>query len=146
MRVEGFIEKISNKDGTYFVAEIPSLIVITDGETATEAYRMTQDAVGLMLEAHTDGKVNKDNIKIVPLENNKFDVICSDTKALVSLLLKQMRGKAEMALIEVANKSGSKYPNAVRQYETGQSEAGFAKFQELADAMGYDFKITLMQK
>ena len=107
---------------------------------------MAQDAVGLMLEAHTEGKVNKDNIKIVPLENNKFDVICSDTKALVSLLLKQMRGKAEMALIEVANKSGSKYPNAVRQYETGQSEAGFAKFQELADAMGYDFKIILMQK
>ena len=146
MRVEGFIEKISDKDGTYFVAEIPSLIVVTDGETATEAYRMAQDAVGLMLEAHTDGKVNKDNIKIIPLDGNKFDVICCDTKALVSLLLKQMRGKAEMALIEVANKSGSKYPNAVRQYETGQSEAGFAKFQELADAMGYDFKITLMEK
>jgi hypothetical protein len=51
-----------------------------------------------------------------------------------------------MAMIEVANKLGSKYPKAVRQYETGQSEAGFAKFQELADAMGYDFKITLMQK
>jgi hypothetical protein len=52
---------------------------------------MAQDAVVPMLEAHTDAKVNKDNIKIVPLENNKFDVICIDTKALFSLLLKQMR-------------------------------------------------------
>jgi predicted RNase H-like HicB family nuclease len=146
MRVEGFLEKVTDKDGAYFIVEVPSLLVTTDGESIEDAYRMAQDAVGLMLEAHTDGKINKENVKIVPLENNKFDVICSDTKALVSLLLKQMRGKAEMALIEVANKSGSKYPNAVRQYETGQSEAGFAKFQELADAMGYDFKITLMEK
>ncbi len=146
MRVEGFIKKVTDKDGTYYVAEVPSLLVVTDGETIEAGYYMAQDSVGLMLEAHTDGKINKENVKIVPLENNKFDVICSDTKALVSLLLKQMRGKAEMALIEVANKSGSKYPNAVRQYETGQSEAGFAKFQELADAMGYDFKITLMEK
>lgn len=146
MRIEGFLEKITDKDGTYFIVEVPSLLVTTDGESIEEAYRMAQDAVGLMLEDHTDGRINKDNVKIIPLENNKFDIVCTDTKALVSLLLKQMRGKAEMALIDVANKSGSKYPNAVRQYETGQSEAGFAKFQELADAMGYDFKITLTQK
>lgn len=146
MRVEGFIKKVIDKDGTYFVADVPSLLVVTDGETEEEAYYMIQDAIGLMLEVHTEGKINKDNIKIIPLDSGKFDVICSDTKSLISFLLKQLRGKADMALIEVAEKVGSKYPNSVRQYETGQSEAGFAKFQELVDAMGYDFKISLTKK
>lgn len=33
MRVEGFIKKIIDNDITYFVAEVPSLLVVTDGDT-----------------------------------------------------------------------------------------------------------------
>jgi hypothetical protein len=54
---------------------------------------MVQDAIGLMLEVHTEGKINKNNITIIPLDSEKFDVICSDTKSLHSFLLKQQRGK-----------------------------------------------------
>jgi len=97
MRVEGFIKKIIDNDRTYFVAEVPSLLVVTDGETEEEAYYMVQDAIGLMLEVHTEGKINKDNIKIIPLDSRKFDVICSDTKSLHSFLLKQQRGKFDIS-------------------------------------------------
>ena len=66
MRVEGFIKKVIDNDITYFVAEVPSLLVVTDGDTEEEAYYMVQDAIGLMLEVHTEGKINKNNIRACP--------------------------------------------------------------------------------
>jgi hypothetical protein len=50
-----------------------------------------------------------------------------------------------MTLQNITNKIGQKYVNAVRQYEAGQVEASFSKFQDLVYAMGYDLKISLIK-
>jgi predicted RNase H-like HicB family nuclease len=144
MRISGILTKHTEKGKTYFLAEIAELMVVTDGETREEAVTMAQDAVGLLLEDHTDERISAKDVSVY-LEGNCFDISCKDTKALISLLIKQIRGKSEMTLKNVTEKMGQTYVNSVKQYETGNVEASFSKFQDLIFAMGYDLKISLVK-
>lgn len=146
MRLQGIIKKEFDKGTAYYLVQVPDLLITTDGATESEAYEMARDAVGLLLEDHTKGKVTQENVSIIPNESEAgFDVYCTDTKALVSLVLKQLRGKADMTLMNVSGRIGQNSANAVKQYETGNSEASFAKFQDLVQAMGYDIRISLVK-
>lgn len=111
-----------------------------------EAREMARDAVGLMLEDHTDGKVTEKDVKVIQGEFGSFEIETSATKALTTLILKQVRSEKKLSQAALAELIGSSSRNAIGQYEEGKSEPGLAKLQEILGAMGYEFKLSLVPK
>ena len=142
MRIDG--KMYQEKDG--WVVEVPILGVFTQGDSIEDALEMARDAVGLMLEDHTDGKVTEKDVKAIQGETGVFELETSQTKALTTLILRQVRSTKKLSQAELAALMGVSSRNAVGQYEEGKSEPGLAKLQEILGAMGYEFKLSLVPK
>ena len=142
MRIDGKMHQ--EKDG--WVVEVPILGVFTQGDSVEEAREMARDAVGLMLEDHTDGKVTEKDVKAIQGEAGAFELETAATKALTTLILRQVRSNKKLSQAELAALMGASSRNAIGQYEEGKSEPGLAKLQEILGAMGYEFKLSLVPK
>ncbi len=142
MRIDGKMHQ--EQDG--WVVEVPILGIFTQGDSMEEAREMARDAVGLMLEDHTDGKVTEKDVKVIQGEFGSFEIETSATKALTTLILKQVRSEKKLSQAALAELIGSSSRNAIGQYEEGKSEPGLAKLQEILGAMGYEFKLSLVPK
>lgn len=142
MRIDGKMHQ--EKDG--WVVEVPILGVFTQGDSVEEAREMARDAVGLMLEDHTDGKVTEKDVKAIQGEAGAFELETAATKALTTLILRQVRSNKKLSQVELAALMGASSRNAIGQYEEGKSEPGLAKLQEILGAMGYEFKLSLVPK
>jgi predicted RNase H-like HicB family nuclease/DNA-binding XRE family transcriptional regulator len=142
MRIDGKMHQ--EKDG--WIVEVPILGVFTQGDSIEEAREMARDAVGLMLEDHTDGKVTEKDVKVIQGEAGTFELETAATKALTTLILRQVRSNKKLSQAELAALMGVSSRNAIGQYEEGRSEPGLAKLQEILGAMGYEFKLTLVPK
>ena len=142
MRIDGNIRQ--EKDG--WVVEVPILGVFTQGDSMEEALEMARDAAGLMLEEHTDGKVTERDVKAIQGETGAFELETSATKALTTLILRQVRSMKKISQAELAALMGASSRNAVGQYEEGKSEPGLGKLQEILGAMGYELKLSLVPK
>ena len=142
MRIDGNIRQ--EKDG--WVVEVPILGVFTQGDSMEDALEMARDAAGLMLEEHTGGKVTEKNVKAIQGETGAFELETSATKALTTLILRQVRSMKKISQAELAALLGASSRNAVGQYEEGKSEPGLGKLQEILGAMGYELKLSLVPK
>jgi predicted RNase H-like HicB family nuclease len=140
LRIDGEMRK--EKGG--WVVEVPILGVFTQGNSIKGALEMARDAVGLMLEDHTEGKVTAKDVRAIRGESGSFELETSATKALTTLILRQVRSMKNISQAELAALIGASSRNAVGQYEEGKSEPGFAKLQEILGAMGYEIKLSLV--
>lgn len=125
MRFSGKI----TKDGKFWLAEIPILDLMTQGQTKKEAYEMVAD----MLES----LVNKDGFKIDVYKGKKdsFEVGSLEPKHMVSLLLQRKRELSGLSLAQVANRLGMKSRNTYARYEQGHSIPSVEKLNELLSAV-----------
>jgi predicted RNase H-like HicB family nuclease len=69
-----------------WVVEIPELQVYTQGKSIKNALEMARDAVGILLEDHTKGRVTEQDVKVAPTGAVMFEILCSDKTALRSLI------------------------------------------------------------
>lgn len=123
------------KDGKFWLAEVPILDAMTQGHTQKEAYAMVED----LLETLTNRPGF--SVKVHPGEHGDFEVSSSDTRGMISLLLRRQRERSGLSLAEAAARLGAKSRNAYARYERGTSVPTVEKLNELLQAVspGQDF-------
>ncbi len=116
-------EGVLTRDGKFWVVEIPGLDLMTQGRSKTEALRMAKSVVEDIV-----GKP-KFKVQVESVLENKFLIGSDDTTELVALMLQRQRAKQGLTLIEVADRLGSKSPNALGAYEQGKREPSIGQLE-----------------
>ncbi len=121
MRFSGKI----NKDGKFWLAEIPILDLMTQGHTKKEAYEMVADMVESLVN-------EKDfTVKVYPKSKDSFEVDSSEPRHMIRLLLQRKRQLSGLSLSQVANRLGGSSRNTYARYEQGRAVPTVEKLNEL---------------
>ncbi len=135
MRFQGRLER----DGKWWLAEVPVFDAMTQGRTRKEALEMIADwfesivdRPGFTVQVHTTGRED-------------FEVGSEDTRSMISLLLRRQRQKSGLSLAQVAQRLDAKSRNAYARYERGVSAPTVEKLDELLRAIAPEREIVVRQ-
>lgn len=145
MRISGVLEYDSSQNVPYYIG-IPELEIHSQGSTLEEAYEMIIDAMGLLLDEYTKGKVTKNDLKVISTSAVSFDIVTDKIKEVSGFAIHRLRTFNDLTQENVIEKMGKTSRRSLTAYEYGASEAGLSKFQEILGAIGYDVKITFVPK
>ena len=125
------------KDGKFWLAEIPILEAMTQGRTRKEVFVMVEDLLETL--------VNRPGfaVKVHPGKHGDFEVSSTDTRGMISLLLRRQRERSGLSLAQAAERLGAKSRNAYARYERGTSVPILEKLNELLQAVAPDQDFVL---
>jgi hypothetical protein len=86
------------RDGNFWLAEVPILEAMTQGRTRKEAFVMVEDLLETL--AHRPGFA----VKVHPGQHDDFEVSSTDTRGMISLLLRRQRERSGLSLAEAAER------------------------------------------
>ncbi len=140
MELEGTVFK----SGKFWISEIPSLNLATQGKTKKEAVSMIADAVVGLIECYFESDVGKD-FSVTATEHGKgvIGISTSSNKLLLALSLKRQREKSGSTVREAAARLGSTSPNAYAQYEKGRTGISLEKYDQLLKAVNPNLQSLL---
>ena len=123
------------KSGRFWAVEVPILNVVTQGRTKKEAFLMIADSIESLADREDF------RVEVFPGRGQRFEVGANDQGALMAFLLKRLRLKKGLSLLQVAEILGIKSPNAYARYEQGVSVPTVEKLTQLLSAVspGADF-------
>lgn len=124
MELEGKIWK----QGKFWLVEIPSLDVMTQGKTRKEALFMVEDAIFELVQCYFDKKLK---VKVFDHGKEMIGITSEDTNLLLAFSLRRQREKSGSTIREAAKRLGSKSPNAYSQYEKGSISVSVDKYEDL---------------
>ena len=127
------------KDGNFWLAEVPILEAMTQGRTQKEAFTMVEDLLETL--ANRPGF----SVKVHPGKQGDFEVSSTDTRGMISLLLRRQRERSGLSLAEAAERLGAKSRNAYARYERGTSVPTLEKLNDLLQAVAPDQDFVLHQ-
>ena len=104
-----------HRDGTFRLAVIPTLDVMTQGYARKEAFEMIADLVETLADKHGFSVI------VQPGKSGTFEVSSSDTRTTVGLLLQRQREPSGLSLAQAAKRLGVSSRNAYARYEQGAS-------------------------
>ncbi|MFH1832423.1 MAG: helix-turn-helix transcriptional regulator [bacterium] len=126
MKIAGIVWK--DKKDNLWLCEVPLLDLATQAQTKEEIAEMAKDAV--------ESLVNDKNFSVtVFLQKDSLYLEANDQKKLISLILKRQRKKNKLTLEEVAAHLHAKSINEYAQYEKGDHQPSFEKFERLLQAI-----------
>ena len=142
MRLQGKVYK----DGKFWLAEIPMLDAMTQGYTKKEACVMVKDLIETLVN-RPEFSVDVHPVKRgnSALNHCDIEVSSSDTRAMISLMLRRQREKSGLSLSEVAQRLGVQSRNAYARYEQGTSVPTLEKFDQLLKAVSPDSDFVMYQ-
>ena len=120
----------AEKDGKFWLIEVPALDVMTQGRTQKDACQMLVDAIELLID-RPDSEMRVHVTK----KGQQLFLSASDPDRLIALMLRRQREKYGLTLEQVAQRLGSKSPNAFARYERGKARPTLAKLLELMQAI-----------
>lgn len=85
------------------------------------------------------------SVKVHPGKHGDFEVSSSQTRGLISLLLRRQRQRSGLSLAEAAERLGAKSRNAYARYEQGTAVPTLEKLNELLQAVSPDQDFVLNQ-
>ena len=131
MELEGRIWRNKN----HWLIEVPSLNVMTQGETRDEALKMAADAVLEYLEYYFESSVDE-NLEVTVNDYTKsvIGITSTNNKLLLALSLRRQREKSGLTVREVSERMGSNSPNAYAQYERGRTRISLDQYEKLLQA------------
>jgi len=131
MELEGKVWK--NKK--YWLIEVPSLEVMTQGTTKEEAIEMIRDAIlELIYSYFKAASVKKIKLTVNVYKRNVIGVTASDSKIIMALSLIRQREKSGSTVREAAQRLGSTSPNSYAQYEKGKTRISLDHYEKLLQA------------
>lgn len=131
MRFEGTVQK----DGRFWLAEIPALFALTQGRTKREALEMAADFVETV--AGEDGF----EAFVESTGRNTFEIGANQVSILVAVLLRRQREKHGLTLMDVADRLGQRSPNAYARYEQGRATPTVEQLERLLRAVAPDQRV-----
>jgi predicted RNase H-like HicB family nuclease len=135
MRFQGHVRK----DGQQWLAEVPLFDAVTQGRTRSQALDMLADWFETM--------VARSNFAVVvhQTSGDAFEVDGSDSRAMISLLLRRQRHKSGLSLAQVAARLGARSRNAYARYERGSAVPTVEKLEELLKAVAPKREIVVRE-
>lgn len=131
MELEGKIWK----DGSYWIVEVPSLNVSTQGKSRKNALFMIQDAVFELMKSYFDDMSEAFKLTINDYKGDGFGLTSNDNKLLLSFLLIRQREESGLTVRDVAKNLQTKNPNAYAQYEKGNISLSIDQYEKLLHAV-----------
>ncbi|MDL1871374.1 helix-turn-helix domain-containing protein [Deltaproteobacteria bacterium PRO3] len=106
------------KDGKFWMVEVPELDLATQGRSKKEALKMIADAIETL--------ANKNGFKVIVESTGPKDFLVSSNEParLMALFLKRQREAKNLSVREVAKAMDYTAHGAYAQYETGRSMPG----------------------
>lgn len=130
MELEGRIWKNKN----HWLVEIPSLNVMTQGETRDEALFMIQDAILEYMKYYFESEMKGFELTVHDYKKTVIGISANNAKLLLALSLRKQREKSGSTIREVSERLGSKSPNAYAQYEKGKTNISLDYYEKLLHA------------
>jgi predicted RNase H-like HicB family nuclease len=121
MRVQGRVWK----DKNFWLIEVPSMDLMTQGKTRKKAFEMLRDAIKSLQEDKSY------SVRIEGWRNEYFYLSSTHIKKMVAFILFRLRTKKGLSLEDVRIRLGVKSKNAYAQYEQGRAEPTLSKMEEL---------------
>lgn len=130
------------KDGKFWLVEVPSLDIMSQGHTKAEAYEMIADAIET--HVHADGF----KVDVIPSTENAavFTVSVKEPEhvsLLLGLLLKRQRAKNRLSLKDMREELGLNSRSNYAQYEKGTIMPGIPQLMSFIEAMGMQAILNL---
>ena len=128
MEIEGRIFK--NKG--LWLAEVPSLDIMTQGESKDNILLMIKDAILDLTRSYFKEEVSKDfDVNVNLYKKGIIGITTTDNKLMLALSLRRQREISGSTVREAAERLGSKSPNAYAQYEKGKVRISLDKYEQL---------------
>ena len=124
MRFEGRVQK----QGRFWLVEIPAFDAVTQGRTKREAFAMAEDLIETM--AAEKGF----RVKAFPSRGETFEIEANRIGTLLALLLRRQRERQGLTLSEAAERLGQSSRNAYARYEQGRAMPSVEKLSTVAGA------------
>jgi len=131
MELEGKVWKSKKQ----WLVEVPSLDVMTQGETKEDALSMIKDAVEELISSYFPKQAKKNfELSVGDYKKGVIGLSSNDNKLLLSFVLRRQREKSQISVREAASHLGSTSPNSYAQYERGKINISLDKFELLLRA------------
>ncbi len=140
MELEGKIWK----DGKFWLVEVTALDVCTQGYTRKEALRMIADAIEVLVDGYfPEEKVKNFKIHVQDYKKDVIGITSSDNSLMLAFSLIRQREMSKSTVRDVAERLGSKSPNAYAQYERGKMRITLDQYERLLRAVNPDKPLRL---
>ncbi len=124
------------KDGKFWLIEVPSLNLMTQGKSRKDALRMIKDASMGLIECYFESEMEKNfDISVIDYGKDAFGITSNDNKLLLALSLRRQREMSGSTIRQAAHRLGSKSPNAYAQYEKGRTRISLDQYERLMRAV-----------
>ena len=129
MEVEMKLEGRVWKDKNFWLVEIPSVDILTQGRSKKEALFMLKDALELLIEDEDfKCEVKSSRGEALYVEFQQIDLV-------IPFILKRLRERSNLTIREVAERLGHKSHTAYARYESGKVKVSLDKFSEYVKAI-----------
>jgi predicted RNase H-like HicB family nuclease len=140
MEFEG---KVWKSTSTWLV-EVPSLDLMTQGETKEEALKMLEELIIELTDYYFTKKEGKDfDVCVNVYKKGVIGVSSLKKRLLLALSLIRQREKSQSTVRETAKRLGSKFPNSYAQYEKGKIRISLEQYEKLLTAANPNYKCLL---
>ena len=140
MEFEGKVWKSTNS----WLVEVPSLDLMTQGETKEEALKMLEELIIELIDYYFTKKEGKDfDVCVNVYKKGVIGVSSLKKRLLLALSLIRQREKSQSTVRETAKRLGSKFPNSYAQYEKGKIRISLEQYEKLLTAANPNYKCLL---
>jgi len=123
------------KEGKWWIVEVQSLNISSQGKRRKKALLMIKDAVLELMRSYF-GELNENfNLSVEDYKKNSFGLTSNNNKVLLSFLLIRQREESGLSIREVSERLDSKSPNAYAQYEKGKVNLSIDQYDKIMHAI-----------
>ncbi len=123
------------KNQEHWLIEVPSLDLMTQGETKDEALIMMHSLILEFVDFYFKPKTSKKfEVLINNYENNIIGVTSNNKNLLLSLSLRRQREKSNSTVREASKRLGAKSHTSYARYETGLAKISLDLYENLLKA------------
>jgi predicted RNase H-like HicB family nuclease len=131
MELEGTVWK----SGKFWLIEVPSIEVMTQGHTKVEALRMIADAIEGLINCYFPNEADKLKITVNEYKKGIIGISSTNNNLMMAFSLRRQREASKSTIREVAARLGSASPNAYAKYEKGKLRISLEQYERLLQAV-----------
>lgn len=131
MELEGKIWK----SGKFWLVEVPTVEVMTQGHTRTDAIKMIVDAIEGLVNCYFPNEAKNFKVFVQDYKKGIIGVSTSNNSLMLAFSLKRQREASKSTVREVSERLGSNSPNAYARYEKGRTRISLDQYERLLQAV-----------
>lgn len=123
------------KSGKFWLVEVPSVEVMTQGYSREEALKMIADAIKGLVDCYFPDESKEFQVTVQEYKKGIIGVSTSNNSLMLAFSLKRQREASKSTVREVSERLGSTSPNAYARYEKGRARISLDQYERLLQAV-----------